>query len=103
MEAESKQYSWKWVTADELLSHGPCELIYALLVPSGAGTCTATLYDGENTNGTPIVEFRCAESKGQELSPKKPVYCRQGLYVDCIAIVKGVFVQWRELGHKAGG
>lgn len=100
---DSKAYSWKFITADELLSHGPCELLYALLVPSGAGTCTATLYNGENTSGEKIVDFRCAESKEQEFNPPQPVYCRLGLYFDALTIVKGIFVQWRELGHEAGG
>lgn len=100
---DSKEYSWKWVTADELLSHGPCELLYALFIPSAAATATATLYDGENTSGTKIVEFRTAESKQAELAPPEPIYCRLGLYVDAIANAKGVFVQWRELGHKEGG
>lgn len=103
MEVESKAYSWKWVTADELLSHGPCELLCAKFIPSAAATATATIYDGENTSGDIIVAFRTAQSKQADLSPKKPIYCRRGIYVDCIANVRGVFVQWRELGHKEGG
>jgi len=99
---ESKQYSWAWVTADRLLSHGACELLYALFVPSSSSTATATIYDGENTLGEVLVAFRAAQSNQANFSPAKPVYCRRGLFVDCIANVKGVFVQWRELGHKGG-
>ena len=99
----SEEYSWAWVTGDRLLSHGPCELLYALFVPSAAATATATIYDGENTNGDIIVAWRTAESKQAVLSPKAPIYCRRGLYLDSIANVLGVFVQWRELGHKGEG
>lgn len=94
---ESKEYSWAWVTADICLSHGPCELLYAKFIPSASATSTATIYDGEDTTGTKIVEFRTAQSRQADLRPPKPVYCRHGLYVDALANVKGVFVQWREV------
>lgn len=95
---ESKEYSWKWVTADELLSHGPCELLYAKFIPSSAATATATIHNGSSTSGQTVVAWRTAQSKQADFTPLEPVYCRQGLYVDGIANVKGVFVQWRELG-----
>lgn len=94
---ESKDYSWKWVTADELLSHGPCEVFYGKFIPSSSATATATIYDGENTSGKVVVAFRTAQSRQADFAPPVPVYCRQGLYVDGIANVKGVFVLWREL------
>ena len=98
---DSKQYSWKWVTADELLSHGPCELIYARTMTVTAESDTF-LYDGENTSGMPIIEFESGSTNGQVFNPKEPVYCRQGLYVDIGTATIGVFVQWRELGNKEG-
>jgi hypothetical protein len=99
---ESKEYSWKWVTATGLLSHGACELVYARTMSAGAENSTY-LYDGENTNGTPIVEFEGGVSDGHEFSPKEPVYCRHGLYFVKGTSTVGIFVQWRELGHKEGG
>ena len=99
---ESKQYSWKWVTATELLSHGACELIYARTMSAGAEADTY-LYDGENTNGKVIVEFENGVLNGQEFRPKVPVYCRGGLYFVKGTNTIGIFVQWRELGHKEGG
>lgn len=101
MECDSKDYSWKWVTADELLSHGACELLYAYFVPLGT-TIDTVLYDGENTSGVPIVTLAAPTEGGHAFSPKKPVYCRRGLYVDVGTSVIGIFVQWRELGHKEG-
>lgn len=97
---ESKELSWAWVTADRLLSHGPAEIHCALMVPSGGGTSTADIYDGEDTKGDKVVGLRTAQSNAAPFSPKEPVYCRRGIYVDCKAIVLGVFVQWRELGSK---
>jgi len=97
---ESKEYSWKWVTADELLSHGPCEFLGSHHVPSTAGTSTIDIYNGENTNGEVIVKCRTAESRATPFHPPKPIYCRRGLYLDIKANCLGVFMMWRELGKK---
>lgn len=99
MAEKSQEFSWAWVTADRLLSHGPCELLYAYLVPSGATTDTV-LYDGENTNGDHITTLKSAAVTGHEFNPPQPVYCRRGLYVDVGTNVTGLFVQWRELSYK---
>ena len=99
---ESKEISWAWVTADRLLSHGPCELLYAHLVVSAADA-VSYLYDGENTGGDKIVTLESAAITGLNFNPPKPIYCRRGLYVDKGTNVTGIFVQWRELGHKEGG
>jgi hypothetical protein len=101
VERDSKEYSWKYVTATELLSHGPCELIYARTLSAAAESATY-LYDGENTNGTLIVQFINGVLNGQEFSPRVPVYCRHGLYFVKGTGTTGIFVQWRELGHKEG-
>jgi len=99
---ESKEYSWKWVTADGCLSKGPCEFVYSHHVPSTAGTSTINLYDGENTNGELIAKCRTAESRATVISPPVPIYCRRGLYIDVKANCLGVLVIWRELGQKGG-
>jgi len=101
-ERASSEYSWAWVTVDTILSHGPCELIFSHHVPSAAGTSTIDLYDGENTSGDLIIKCRTAESRATMFRPPKPIYCRRGLYVDIGKDIEGIFVQWRELGHKGG-
>lgn len=101
MPDNSKEYSWEWVTADMLLSHGPCELLYANLVPSGA-TTDSVLYDGESASGKHIVTLKAATVRCMPFAPKVPIYCRRGLYVDVGTSVTGIFVQWRELAHKEG-
>ena len=93
---DSKAYSWDLVTADRRLYQGPCELLYAYLVPSGATTDSA-LYDGVDTKGTKIVTLKEAAVSGHEFKPPRPVYCKMGLYVDVGTSVSEVFVQWRAL------
>lgn len=100
---ESIEYSWKWVTADELLSHGVCELLYAQAVSDGGEVKDTILYDGENTKGELLINLQKGARGNITFSPKMPVYCRRGLYVDIGSNTEGVFVQWRELGHKEGG
>jgi len=100
-QVESKEYSWKWVTADELLSISACELLFAHLVVSSANG-HATLYDGENTAGNQIVYLQAATETGMQFHPLKPVFCRRGLYVGNTSHLEGVFVQWRELPQGIG-
>jgi len=95
---DSKEYSWAWVTADRLLSHGACELVDAHLVPNAAGTSTAEYYDGENDTGDVIMKTRIAASQHCDLHPATPIYCRRGLYIKLTANVRGILIQWRELG-----
>lgn len=93
---DSKECSWAYVTGDQLLAKNECELIYAYLVCSAATTDSA-LYDGEDTTGTKIIDFKSAAVTGHEFSPPVPVYCRKGLYVDIGTSVSGIFIQWRNL------
>lgn len=111
IEAESKKYSWAYITTSRLLSRGPCDLLFAGMRPGASGD-TVTLYDGENTNGD-IVDVLKAGTRAytgltyidasREFKPPQPVYCRRGLYVVLGGSTASVFVQWRELGKKAGG
>lgn len=101
MEVESKQYSWKWVTADELLSHGACEFLFCrLTADTEAGS--AILYDGENAAGTQILKIATGGLYNAECRPPVPIYCRRGLYVGSLTTAE-ILVQWRELGHGKGG
>ena len=93
---ESKKYSWKWLTADELLSHGPCELVFAMLT-SASAAATATLYNGENTTGQVIVVLEATTNISQQIHVPQGIYCERGLYVDVDSNATGILVQWREL------
>lgn len=104
MDRESKDYSWKCVTADELLSKMPCEFVYAKLTPAetdASWEAYATLYDGENILGKKIVKLHTGGLYNQHCAPPVPIYCRRGLYIT-VSAVDGVLVQWRELGQGEG-
>ena len=101
-ERDSKEYSWKWITADEILSKVACDFLGSHHVPSTAGTSTIDIYDGENTSGKVIVKCRTAESRATPFHPPKPIYCRKGLYIDIKANCLGVFVMWRVRDSKEG-
>lgn len=94
---ESKEYSWAWVTADQLLSLGPCELVYALVTCDGSASYV-TLYNGEDTTGGIIAILKASGNISQQMHVPVPVYCDTGLYLDIYDThVTGVFIMWREL------
>ena len=94
---ESKEYSWVFATVSRVLSHGPCELVFAHLSAEAVNDDTY-LRNGENTNGDPIVIMESGLKESVPFFPKEPVYCEKGLFVEITdGNVKGVFVQWREL------
>lgn len=99
---DSKVYSWKWVVAAELLSHGPCEFLYARLTPTlAANVGEVTLYDGESVLGNIIVILGAQFRTNSECNPPVPIYCREGLFMGAPITADGVLVIWRELKHKA--
>lgn len=97
MDRESEAYSWRYCTVDQPLSAGPCELLYAYLVVS-AGSTDSALYNGTDTSGEKIIDFKSAAVTGHPFEPTKPAYCNKGLYVDVGTNVSGIFVMWRNLG-----
>jgi hypothetical protein len=98
---DSKEISWKWVTADEILSPTACDLLQAHCVPSSANG-RATLYNGGDTNAEKIVRLTSAAKTGIQFHPKEPVYCRRGLFVGDTSHIEGIFVQWRVRSSKEG-
>jgi len=96
MELTSKDYSWAYITADRCLRQGPCELIYACLVPSGASTINY-LKNGTDTNGDTIICLECAAVTNRQFSPRVPIYCDKGLWVDVGTGTTAILVIWRNL------
>lgn len=96
MPAEAQAVSWELLTSSRLLSRGPCELLFAYLIPSAA-TTDSYLYDGVNTSGHKITPLVAASATGTPFKPPVPIYCRYGLYLAVGSNVTGVFVMWREL------
>ena len=99
---ESKQYSWRWLTGSGPLSHGPCELCYAMIT-SAAAASAATLYDGESATGDIIAILEGPATISQQMHFMAPIFCNKGLYVALDQNVTGVLVQWRELSNEEKG
>lgn len=98
---DAKEYSWKWVTASELLSLRPCELCNIILSCEG-GACHAVAYDGHNTSGKVIMNIKSLEKRAQQIPLHDHIYCNNGLYVYLDDDVRGLFVQWREIPQGIG-
>lgn len=91
---EKSYPAWQWVTADRIVSHEPCELLFAYLVPSAAGA-DASLYDGYSTGGKLIATLEQAAKTSHPFRPPEPVFCAQGLFADIGTSVTGLFVMYR--------
>lgn len=96
-----KDYAaWEWVTTDQMITSNPCELIYAQVVSDGGEIKDTILYDGENTSGKLIFNLQCGKNGNIILSPKEPIKCRKGLYVDIGSSTEGILIMWRPLSYK---
>jgi len=100
---DSKEYSWKWITVDSLLSKRPCEICTVILTCDGT-ECYAILYNGENAQGEIAAIVRALGNQSCAFSVHHHIYCRRGLYIDVEtdAHVTGLFVQWREVPQGVG-
>lgn len=96
MGLDSKEYSWRWVTASGRLSHGPCELVYVAMYPDAAND-SVTIYDGEGIKGEKLVNLFVGLAFPAYFNPPVPAYCNRGLYVDVTQAPKGTFIMWREM------
>ena len=91
----------KWVTASELLTTQPCELIYAQAVSDGGEIKDTIIYDGESTSGEQIINLQKGTEGNVTLSPKEPVKCHKGLYLAIGSSTEGVIILWRNLPRKS--
>ena len=92
----AERASWEYVEADRCVCQTRCDLLYAYLVPSAAAA-EVTLRNGENDQAPVITVLEHAAQTSHPFSPKEPVFCDGGLFIDVGANVTGVFVQWRQL------
>jgi len=92
---EKEHADWKWVTADELLTTHPCELIYAQAVSDGGEIKDTIIYDGENTRGEQIINLQKGTTGNVTFAPPEPLMCHSGLYVNIGSSTEGVLVMWR--------
>lgn len=98
---DSKEYAWKWITASELLCKTACDFCCIMLTAT-TNFGTVNVYDGENTSGNLIAIIETLANRSHMFTPKYPIYCRRGLYIERVANVFGVFVQWRPRASEEG-
>lgn len=99
---DAKEYSWKWVTGDELLSKRACEICVVALTCDG-DNCYATIYDGENTNGDIVAVLRALGNGTCQVAIHHHIYCRRGLYIALEGDhCTGMLVQWLERPQGIG-
>ncbi|MBA7579991.1 hypothetical protein ES708_21877 [subsurface metagenome] len=97
----AKEYSWKWITASELLCRSACDLLYVKVNPVDAD-CNVTIYNGEDASGTIISVIDSQFVTNCHLLPAEPIYCRRGLFVGEMINCVGMLVQWRPRASKEG-
>lgn len=98
---DSKEYSWKWVTASELLSTRPCE-ICTIIQTCKTTNCRTHIYDGENTTGRMVMRLEALANRSVAANIHHHIYCRRGLYVELSGDTHGVFIQWLERPQGVG-
>ena len=101
-EVESKDYSWKWITASELLTKQPCDLCFVILTCDDAND-SATIYDGESASGEIVATIKALQNRSVGLNIHHHIFCRKGLYVALGDNCLGALIQWLEKPAKGGG
>lgn len=99
---DSKAWAWKYVTADEILCQGACELSCILLTAKTAA-CVVNIYNGVDANGRKICKFKALANRSDYFHFEHEVYCEIGLYIDVDANTDGLFVHWRPVPKGEGG
>lgn len=98
---DSKEYSWKWVTADELLSKTAVDLCQIILTCAN-GNCNMKVYNSENDIGDYVMRLKALQNRSVNAGILCHIYCRRGLFVTLDGNCLGAFVQWRPRPSKEG-
>jgi len=94
-EEDPRKWSWRYITTSQVLTTLPCEFTCLNICPSAAA-CQVEIYNGENASAPLVLPVYLAVQLNYEYSPKKAIFCNQGLFVALTANVTGVLIQWRE-------
>jgi len=98
---DAKEYSWKWVTASELLCKTPCELC-AVIQTCKTTPCRTHIFNGEDNTGEMVVRLECLANRSVPAILHHHIYCRRGLYVELSDDTYGIFIQWLERPQGIG-
>jgi len=75
------EIDWRHITIDSIISESPC-FLFDVAILGTAAACTVTVYDGVDTGGRFVVQLGSVTGQSFLYSPKEPLYCRQGLFID---------------------
>ena len=96
---ESKDVSWQFIQAAQIVEKRPCELIYAKAVANGQNP-ESYLYHGVNNRGVKILRFVGTKSSDRTFSPRVPVLCEHGIYWGHERHHEGIFIEWRVIPER---
>lgn len=88
--------TYKWVTADELLEHGPGIISYVILTAT-QNNCDATLHDGVDANAKVIATLETTGNQSRPYAFHDDLLFREGLYLSLSGDVLGILVVWHPL------
>ena len=91
---EWKQVDRRRITADALINPGP-GFVFALTISCDVtGPALATLYDGHNVGGEPVITLSTIASLSFNYNWNPPLYFRKGIYIGNISAIIGLTIQW---------
>lgn len=94
--AHAMSSTYKWVTADELLEHGPGIISYVILTAFN-NPCICTLHDGVDANAKVIATLKTTTAQSRPYAFHDDLLFREGLYVNFGEYVLGILVVWHPL------
>jgi len=80
--------------ADHQVCNGPAYLFAVHLTANSTGVSTADVYDGHTTGGTKKVALSAFADGSDPRAFYPPIFCSQGIYLDCGSNVDSVMVQF---------
>ena len=99
--SDSKEYSWKWITASELLSLRPCE-ICSVVQTCKTTPCRTHIHNGVDNTGEMVMRLECLANRSVHFEIHHHIYCERGLYVELSGDTYGIFIQWLERPQGIG-
>lgn len=94
--------TYKWITADELVTPKPCILSYIILTAKD-NACTLTIHDGVDTNGRVVAILETTAAQSRPFSFHGEALLQHGLYVNLSGDVLGIFICWHDVPTQVGG
>lgn len=91
---EWKKVDRRRITADSLINPGPGFVFAVTISCDATGPALATLYDGHNVGGEPVVTLTTIASLSFNYNWYPPLYFRKGIFLGTISAVLALTIQW---------